>query len=107
LFGPETQPDKPNKPDQPDEPERRESRLFPLQVMQLVDEALELGHGVAALVGGDLLIDGEGHGFDGGAHLVNGVLIGWGACLVGIHDQQGAQFTGDDFGRARLAEERQ
>ena len=75
--------------------------------MQLVDEPLELGHGVAALVGGDLLIDGEGHGFDGGAHLANGVLIGWGACLVGIHDQQGAQFTGDVFGRARVAEEGQ
>ncbi len=62
---------------------------------------------MAALVGGDLLIDGEGHGFDGGARLANGVLIGWGACLLGIDGQQGTQFTGDDFGRARLAEEGQ
>ncbi len=75
--------------------------------MQLIDEPLELRYGVAALVGGDLLIDGEGHGFDGGAHLANGVLIGLGACLIGIHDQQGAQFTGDVFGRARLAEKGQ
>ena len=73
--------DKPNRPDQPDRPDK----LFPLQIAELVDESLELGYGVAALVGGDLLIDGEGHGFDGGAHLVNGVLIGRGACLVGIH----------------------
>lgn len=63
--------------------------------MELVDEPLEFCHGVAALVGGDLLIDGEGHGFDGGAHLVNGVLIGLGTCLIGIRDQQGVQFTGD------------
>jgi len=75
--------------------------------MQLIDEPLELGHGVAALVGGDLLIDGDGHGFDGGAHLVNGLLIGRGACLVGMHDEQGTQFTSDVFGCAGLAEEGQ
>ena len=56
--------------------------------MELVNEPLELGHGVAALVGGDLLIDGEGHGFDGGAHLVNGVLIGLGGCRVRIDDSK-------------------
>ena len=50
-----------------------------MQVVELIDEALELGHGVVALVGGDLLIDGESHGFDGVAHLTDGVLIGLGS----------------------------
>ena len=44
-----------------------------MQAVELIDEPLELGHGVVALVGGDLLIDGESHGFDGGAHLADGV----------------------------------
>ena len=96
-----------NETNQIDPSDESRERLFPLQPVQLVDEPLELGYGVAALVGGDLLIDGEDHGFDGGAHLVNGLLIGRGACLVGIHDQYGTQFTGDAFGRARLAEEGQ
>ena len=64
-------------------------RLFHLQVVELIDEALELGHGVVALVGGDLLIDGESHGFDGGAHLADGVLIGLGSGVVLI-DEHGA-----------------
>ncbi|TKS61887.1 MAG: hypothetical protein EWM72_00012 [Nitrospira sp.] len=57
--------------------------------MELVDEPLELGHGVVALVGGEALVDGEGHGFDGGAHLADGVLIGLGSSLVLI-DEHGA-----------------
>ena len=57
--------------------------------MELVDEPLELGHGVVALVGGEVLVDGEGHGFDGGAHLADGVLIGLGSSLVLI-DEHGA-----------------
>ena len=73
--------------------------------MELVDEPLELGDGVVALVGSDLLVDGEGHGFDSGAHLVNGVLIGLGGCIVRIEDEQGTQFTGDAFGRVWLTEE--
>ena len=64
-------------------------RLFRLQVVELIDEPLELGYGVAALVDGDLLIDGEGHGFDGGAHLANCVLIGLGSGVVLI-DEHGA-----------------
>jgi hypothetical protein len=54
--------------------------------VELVDEPLELGHGVVALVGSDLLIYGEAHGFDSGAHLVNGVLIGLGGSMVRIED---------------------
>jgi hypothetical protein len=41
------EPDKPNKP-------KRPNKLFPLQPVELVDEPLELGYGVAALAGGDL-----------------------------------------------------
>ena len=74
--------EKPNKPNEP-------NKLSGMQLVELVDESLELGRCVAALVGGDLLIDGDGHGCDGGAHLVNSVLIGRRACLVGIHDQHG------------------
>ena len=96
-----------NQINQMNQSDESREKLFPLQVVELVDEPLEFGHCVAALVDGDLLVDGDGHGFDGGAHLVNGVLIGRGACLVGIHDQQGTQFTGDAFRRARLAEEGQ
>jgi len=50
-----------------------------VQVVELVNEPLELGHGVVALVGGDSLIDGEGDdqlpgdgmgcGLDGGKDL--------------------------------------
>jgi hypothetical protein len=83
LFAPETpQPDKPNKPDQPDRPDR----LFGLQVVELVDEPLELGDGVAALGDGDLLIDGKGHRFDSIAHLSDDVLIGLRGCRVRIED---------------------
>lgn len=64
-------------------------RLFRLYVVELIDEPLELGHGVVALVGGDLLVDGEGHGFCGGTHLVDGVLIGLGSAVVLI-DEHGA-----------------
>ncbi len=64
-------------------------RLLHLQVVELIDEALDLGHGVVALVGRDLLIDGEGHGFDRGAHLADGVLIGLGSGVVLI-DKHGA-----------------
>lgn len=46
-----------------------------MQVVELVNEPLELGHGVVALVGGESLIDGEGHGLDCGAHLADGLLI--------------------------------
>lgn len=69
--------------------DERRGRLLDLQVVELIDEALELGHGVVALVGGDLLIDGESHGFDGGAHLANCVLIGLGSGVVLI-DEHGA-----------------
>jgi hypothetical protein len=72
--------------------------------VELIDEALELGHGVVALVGGDLLIDGESHGFDGGAHLADGVLIGRRGVLV-QRDEHGAQFPGDALWCARLTEE--
>ena len=75
-----------NRMNKSDESRRR---LFHLQVVELIDEALELGHGVVALVGGDLLIDGESHGFDGGAHLANCVLIGLGSGVVLI-DEHGA-----------------
>ena len=106
-----------NKSDETDKPNRKDTRatrgmgstgrLFGLQVVELLDEPLELGHGVVALVGSDLLIDGEGHGFDGGAHLVNGVLIGLRGGWVRIEDEQGTQFMGDAFGRAWLTEESQ
>ena len=69
--------------------DERRGRLLDLQVVELIDEALELGHSVVALVGGDLLIDGESHGFDGGAHLANCVLIGLGSGVVLI-DEHGA-----------------
>ena len=72
--------------------------------MELIDEALELGHGVVALVGGDLLIDGESHGFDGGAHLADGVSIVRRGVLV-QRDEHGAQLPGDALGRAGLMEE--
>ncbi len=69
--------------------DERQGALLDLQVVELIDEALELGHGVAALVGGDLLIDGENHSFDGSAHLADGVLIGLGSGVVLI-DEHGA-----------------
>jgi len=69
--------------------DERQGTLLDLQVVELIDEALELGHGVAALVGGDLLIDGESHSFDGSAHLADGVLIGLGSGVVLI-DEHGA-----------------
>jgi hypothetical protein len=94
-----------------DKPERHPSdesrgRLLGLQVVELVDELLELGHGVVALVGAESLIDGEGHGLDCGAHLAVGVLIGLGGGLVRI-DEHGAQFLGDALGRAGLMEDGQ
>ena len=64
-------------------------RLLGLQVVELLDELLELGHGVVALVGAESLIDGEGHDLDCGAHLAVGVLIGLGGGLVRI-DEHGA-----------------
>ena len=69
--------------------DERQGTLLDLQVVELINEALELGHGMAPLVGGDLLIDGESHGFDGGAHLADGVLIGLGSGVVLI-DEHGA-----------------
>ena len=72
--------------------------------MELINEPLELGHGVVALVGGESLIDGEGHGLDCGAHLADGVLIVLRGVLVQI-DEHGAQFPGDALGRAWLMEE--
>lgn len=84
----------------------RRGLLLDAQVMKLVNEPLELGHGVVALVGGDSLIDGEGHGLDGGAHLPERVLIGLGDDLVLI-DEHGAKFPGNALGRAWLMEKRQ
>ena len=81
-------------------------RLLGLQVVELVDELLELGHGVVALVGAESLIDGESHGLDCGAHLAVGVLIGLGGGLVRI-DEHGTQFPGDALGRTGLMEEGQ
>ena len=69
--------------------DERQGTLLGLQVVELIDEPLELGHGVVALVGGDSLIDGEGHGLDCGAHLADGVLIGLGGGVVLI-DEHGA-----------------
>jgi hypothetical protein len=77
-----------------------------VQVVELVNEPLELGHGVVALVGGDSLIDGKGHRLDGGAHLADGVLIDLGGSLILI-DEQGTQFLGHALGRAGLMEEGQ
>ena len=84
--------------------DERWGRLLGLQVVELLDEPLELGHGVVALVGGKSLIDGEGHGLDCGAHLADGVLIVLRGVLVQI-DEHGAQFPGDALGRAWLMEE--
>jgi hypothetical protein len=84
--------------------EERRGRLFGLQVVELLDETLELGYDVVALVGGESLIDGEGHGLDCGAHLADGDLIVLRGVLVQI-DEHGAQFPGDALGRARLMEE--
>ena len=61
-------------------------RLLGLQVVELLNEPLELGHSVAALVGSESLIDGEGHGFDCGAHLADAILIGPGSGVVLIHE---------------------
>ena len=44
--------------------DERRGRLLGLQVVELIDEPLELGHGMVALVEGELLINGEGHGPD-------------------------------------------
>lgn len=86
---------------------RREAgRLLGLQVVKLVDEALKLRDGMVALVAGEALIDGEGHRFDGGAHLADGVLIGLGGVPVRI-DEDGTQFTGDALGGAGLMEDGQ
>lgn len=72
--------------------------------MKLIDEALELSHGVVALVGGESLIDGEGHGLDCGAHLADCVLIVLRGVLV-QRDEHGAQLPGNALGCARLMEE--
>ena len=77
-----------------------------MQVVELVNEPLELGDGVVALVGGGSLIDGESHGLDCGAHLADGVLIRRGGGLV-LKDEHGAQFLGDALRRAWLMEEDQ
>ena len=66
--------------------DERQGMLLSLQLVELIDEALELGHGVVALVSGNLLIDDESHGFDGGAHLADGVLIGLGSGVVLINE---------------------
>ena len=89
---------------QMNESDERYRRLLGLQVVELIDELLELGHGVAALVGGESLIDGEGHGLDCGAHLADSVLIVLRGLLV-QRDELGAQFPGDALGCARLMEE--
>ena len=72
--------------------------------MELIDEALELGHGVVALVGGESLIDGEGHGLDCGAHLTDCVSIVLRGVLV-QRDEHGTQFPSNALGCARLMEE--
>jgi len=61
-------------------------RLLGLQVVELLNEPLELGHSATALAWSESLIDGEGHGFDGGAHLADAVLIGLGSGVVLIHE---------------------
>jgi hypothetical protein len=86
--------------------DERRGRLLDVQVVKLVNEPLELSHGMVALVDAESLIDGEGHGLDRGAHLAVGVLIGLGGGLVRI-DEHGAQFPGDALGRAGLMEEGQ
>ena len=80
--------------------------LFGLEVVELVDQTLKLGEGVAALLGSDALIDREGHSLDGGAHLADGILKGWGGAPVRF-DEYGAQFSGDTLGGAGLMEEGQ
>jgi hypothetical protein len=64
--------------------------------VKLVREPLKLGHGVAALVGGESLINGKDHGLDCRAHLADGVLIGLGSGLVRI-DEYSTQFPCGTF----------
>ena len=47
-----------------------------LEIVDLVDEQLEFRNGVAALLGSDMLVDGQGHGLGGIAHLAKSLLIG-------------------------------
>ena len=84
--------------------DERRGRLFHLQVMELIDEPLELGHDMVALVEGESLIDGEGHGPDCVAHLADGVSIVRRGVLV-QRDEHGAQLPGNALGCARLMEE--
>ena len=89
---------------QMNESDERRGRLLGLQVVELIDEPLELGHGVVALVGGESLINGEGHGLDCGAHLADSVLIVLRGVLV-QRDEHHAQFPGNALGRTGLMEE--
>ncbi len=75
-------------PRESDKPERR-GRLLGLQAVELIDEPLELGYGMVALVEGESLIDSKGHGPDCDAHLADGVSIALGSGVVLI-DEHGA-----------------
>ncbi len=57
-------------------------KLACLEVVHLVDEPLECRDGVAALLGSQLLIDGQSHGLGGIAHLAKSLLIGCRGGLV-------------------------
>ena len=91
----------------------QKSNLYPspgwlprLEVMHLVDETLEFGDGVAALVGSHALVDGQGHGFSILAHVADRALIGLGSGLIVVHEH-GAEFSGDLLGSPGLMEEGQ
>ena len=68
-----------------------------MEVVYLVDEALEFGDGVAALVGSHTLVDGQDHSLGILAHVADGVLIGLRSGLIVVHEH-GAEFSGDLLG---------
>lgn len=74
--------------------------------MDLVDEALEFGDGVAALFGSHTVIDGQCHRFGGRAHLADSIFIGLGSDLI-VVDEHGTKFSGYPFGSLGLLYEGQ
>ena len=78
-------------------------RLPCLEIVDLVDELLEFSDGVAALLGTDLLINGQCHGLGILAHLADHVLIRLGSGLIVVYEH-GAELLGYPLGCPGLME---